>query len=195
MSNFLGSELLVIEYFPQDEHNSSLFGMNLNDPLFLSLLKKDINLKNNKDYDLVIPPSGYISIALHVRRGGGPFDPTSFYDSQNFSIANLMDSQHPLKFPPLILYFEKLRRLLTSHSKKYFVYIFTDAPDIVNIVNIFKKEFEGFNNVIFESRNKFCGYDDNVLEDFFSMIGFDYIVRGDSNYSKLAEILKNKFTI
>ena len=127
--------------------------------------------------DLVTPPPGVISIAVHVRRGGG------------YTLDRLARHIFRDKFMSNDYYIKTLRdiaKMFTGHA--LFAYIFTDDQEPLEIIRKFSQELEG-ENITFSCRDGTNSHDKNVLEDFFSMMTFDCLIRPSSSFSRMAELL------
>ncbi|MFA5306186.1 MAG: hypothetical protein WC365_01935 [Candidatus Babeliales bacterium] len=110
-------------------------------------LKKD--LKVLSDFPSLAFPSGFITVAVHVRKGGG-FDAPQTYVQYldeyhgKYVDTNITKKGHrgnPIKFPPEQYYVDQIVKLSTMlNDAPLFVYVFTDdkRPDLV--VERLKKE-------------------------------------------------------
>jgi hypothetical protein len=125
---------------------------------------------------LISPPKDVISVALHYRNGGGVDD-------------NYVKSILPLRFPINEYYFEQLKNLhsLVNNDSLY-VFIFTDHPNPSEIKQMFLSRFP--NNITFDCRAT-SSHNSCVLEDLFSMMNFDCLIRPISHYSSVASHLKD----
>lgn len=120
------------------------------------------------------PPKGYISLGVHLRRGGG----VDNYEASRWT--------WPLKFPPDSYYIAQIQRIAKIFpNQRLYVYIFTDDTCPTNIVNNYKKIFNN-PNIIFDCRSSGNGPHQNILEDFFSMTKFDCFIACQSNFSLMA---------
>ncbi len=168
-----------IPYFPDfKEENSKgkdakgnpwqFFPLAWKDPAFREELRK--NIRPIEDLSLIYPPSGSISVALHVRRGGG-------FDAKDAQIRD------PLKFPPDSFYIRELGKLISYFPNEWiYVYVFTDDPNPSQIATSFQKKFS-IKNITFEARSGKHFHDKAVLEDFFSFQNFDILIHPQSNFS------------
>lgn len=140
---------------------------------FRKLLQEQIKPKNQ------VPslhlPKDRITVALHVRTGRG-------YDLQ-LNIDNM-----PTKFPSDTFYLNGLKQIADHfHGKPLYVYIFTDDPDPREIKNRLEEEWKDWeveNGAVFDCRLIENRHDLHVLEDFFSMMEFDCLIRPDSNFTR-----------
>lgn len=150
-------------------------------------------IKSRYPIRLIKPNKNKINIAVHVRRNSGGYDLPVFHDSKEPYNPKIkyMDILFPLKHPPIEYYFEQLQNLVNQFSdQEVYVYVFTDDPNPLSIVNEFKKHIF-HRNLIFDSRLSKNNHYSNVLEDLFSMIEFDYFIRPDSNMSIIASKIGN----
>lgn len=123
-------------------------------------------------------PKDKTTIAVHVRTGGG-FDDSSFAFKQ------------PLKCPPMSFYLEQLQSICQIFpTEELYFHIFTDDAHPEKIAQCFD-EFIGEDRISFSYRKEDNWHDQNVLEDLFSMMQFDCLIRPESNYSILASLLKD----
>lgn len=122
----------------------------------------------------ITPPQDYISLAVHIRRGGG-------VDNYEFARWNW-----PLKFPPDSYYIKQIQRIAKIFPNDYlYVYIFTDDICPANIVRQYTETLNN-PNITFDCRFKDTGPWQNILEDFFSMTKFDCFIGSQSNFSIMA---------
>ncbi|MGB8367547.1 MAG: hypothetical protein WCD44_04270 [Candidatus Babeliales bacterium] len=126
-----------------------------------------------------------ISIAVHVRRGGG----------YRVDTKKLMISQ-PLRFVADQFYVDQIKRIATMfEGKKIYVHIFTDDQNPEVIMENFKKAVN-MEKITFGCRRSKNNYYTHVLEDFFAMMKFDCLIRPNSHYSRFVERLgDNKIII
>lgn len=148
-----------------------------NDQKFIALLKKLIAPRT--PITGVAIPSDCISVAVHVRTGGG------------YYIDDYLRTRMPLRFVPDHFYIDQIKRLVAKFpNKKLFVYVFTDDHNPTALV---KRYASAVNSERIEwgyrtHKNRFYT---NVLEDFFSMMRFDCLIRPGSQFSRFVERLGN----
>lgn len=166
--NYLEVEMFHLEYLPY-------FVADWEDPGFSAELKKMVRPKNH--LQLIKPPKGYLSVAMHMRRGGG-------VDSADMKLI------YPLKLPPETYYVEAIKRIreLYPHEKIY-IFIFTDDLNPSLVLKEMKKRCQKMHKITFDCRKEQNGPTLNVLEDFFSMLNFDCLIRTVSSYSTAVEKL------
>lgn len=174
------------------------------DPGYHELLKNEICLID--PLPKIEIPENYLSIALHIRRGGG-WDlqlaqedaiVTAGYSPQNPEEYSSLfaDKEYPTRFPPDTYYIRALEYMAQLFPERLiYAYIFTDDPNPELIISKYR---ERINNprITFDCRKSqnedeakkalasYLGL--NVLEDFFGMMQFDCIIRAASNFSDLA---------
>ena len=201
--------LYVITYFPESleeycpvnagqnvsnahprEKKYHSFVVDWSDDKFLQEIRECI--KNKTNINLIEPPRDCISIAVHVRKNSGGFDlpllnglPEELYDPR----ASYADVVFPLKCVPDSYYIEQLKYVINAFSEqKIYVYIFTDDPNPASIVEKYTSAIDK-PEVIFDFNTGCNNHHTNVLEDFFSMLNFDCLIRADSNLSIVASKL------
>jgi hypothetical protein len=150
---------------------------------FIEELKKTIAPRDA--IEKIIIPNGYISIAVHVRNGG------------TFASDNEQEKDRcPLRFVPDEFFIDQIQRIADMFPEKnLYVYIFTDHAKPKKLMKKFKNEL---NNplITFDCRIEGNSHAANVLEDFFSMMEFDCLIRPGSHYSRFVQRLgKNKIVI
>lgn len=146
------------------------------DEKFRKMMKALIVPKN--PLTLFYPPKDRVSVAVHCRTGGG-----FGWDTDS------MKKQLPLRFPEFEYYLEQLDTLYHYLRKEpLFVYIFTDSQEPEILMEQFKAYFSDA-NILFECRQEGNRHDANVLEDLFSMMNFDCLIRPMSHYSMTASHL------
>lgn len=162
------NNLYMISYFIEgiDEWEDEKFRQ-----LLSSLIKPKKAIQS-----LNIPPEE-ISVALHVRQGGG-------YDSKNK--INSM----PTKFPPHSFYIHGIKVIADYFKDKpLYIHLFTDHryPNELRkkYINLLK-QLNISNKITLKCRTYGNRFDKNVLEDFFGMMQFDCLIRPNSSYSRAA---------
>jgi hypothetical protein len=148
------------------------------DNVFMDQLRN--NIRPRYTIKKVAIPDGCISVAVHVRNGGG------FYFDYDEKREN-----NPRRFAPEEFFIEQIIRVANMFpNQKLYVHIFTDHQDPVMLKKKFKK---ALNNprITFGCREQNNHHNSNVLQDFFSMMDFDCLIRPASNFSKWAEYVGN----
>jgi hypothetical protein len=205
-----GNTLYVVPYFPEclEEHRLPEYGslqsnglanrtsdwpyiaVHWEDREFLKEIRELVRPKN--PMNLIIPPKDCISIAVHVRKNSGGFDlpllqntPEDQYDPNK----RYVDVIFPLKHVPDEYYLEQIQRIMGMYEgQKFYVFIFTDDPEPTPIVSKYEQSINN-DAVVFDYRRGENNHYSNVLEDLFSMMQFDCLIRADSNLSIVASKL------
>lgn len=167
------------------EKNSTLYinswsvpvDIDWSDEVFVAQLKELIAPRT--PIEKIEIPADTISVAVHVRKGGG------------FSVDDDKEKQRcPLRFVPDEFFIAQIARLAEMFAdKRLYVYIFTDDPNPEKIVETLSKAFKNKNNITFDCNKKENGYNKNVLDDFFTMMQFDCLIRPGSHFSRFVERL------
>jgi hypothetical protein len=190
------NDIYVIPYFSEvgEERrlpwNKNWIHMDIdwNDETFKQTLRDCI--KPIRDLKLLMLPEGYFCIAIHLRRGGGKFDGKMQSESSTTQAgSNFCDVNAALKFPPRQFYVQALRTLLPLIAQEnVYVFLFTDDQDPTSLCAYFKDQFYGSaKHILFDARlHEKNNESSNVLEDFFSMLKFDALIRPESSYSIMA---------
>jgi len=177
------STIFCLDYYPEcfseyihtnDPNKYPYFFIDWEDPNFSSEVRDALKpISPPETFEI---PNNKISVAVHVRKGGG-FDPSN---------VNLI---HPLKLPDDSYYIEQIKTIHELLNKApLFVHIFTDHQNPSEIVDSYSKHFQN-QNIEFSCRKTNNSHNANVLEDFFMLTKFDCLIRTSSNYSFVASKL------
>lgn len=172
------SILYSIPYFPEvsyehhPKHDYVYFQVDWKDPEFRKVLFESIRPK--KRFSKLSLPQNKHCVAVHIRTGRG-------YDAED------MYRLDPLKFPPIHYYIAQIKQLSKMlKNESLYVQIFTDDPNPQEIANAISTKLSSHKiEVNYFSQKK------GVLEDFFAMQEFDYLIRSNSNFAILASLLKD----
>jgi len=144
-------------------------------PHFINILRELI--KPQKDLNFIELPSDYVTVAMHVRKGGR-YEP----------LQNKIPNEISLRVPQDIFYLEQLNLLAEMlGDKTLYVFIFTNHEEPQKLVNLYKQAIDK-PDIIFAARD-FSSNSTNVLEDLFSMMKFDCLIRPASSLSMIAQLL------
>jgi hypothetical protein len=148
------------------------------DPTFIQELKQ--NIAPRYEIEKTIAPNDCISVAAHIRTGGG------------FVVDTEQERERcPLRFAPDEFFINQIARIAEIFPEQnIYVHIFTDHQN----PPVLKQKFEkAINNprIIFGCRTQDNYHNANVLEDFFSMMDFDCLIRPGSHYSRFVQRLGN----
>lgn len=171
--------MFVCPYFPESADEKAYynhFDVDWKNEEFRRIAKEMIAPK--KRFRLVKPPKKTcVTIAIHVREGGG-YDPES----------TRIDS--PLKLPPMSFYLRALSDLIPLFpDQKIYCHVFTDAMDTQKIVEQLKSVVPANTSIEFKYRKSGNSHKKNVLVDFFSLFNFDILVRPESNFSMVPSLI------
>jgi len=173
--------LYMVPYFPHSKldtltYDWSYFDLDWNDVGFVTELRKGIALIN-KEPSLIDLPEGRIAVAIHIRTGEG-------HDWTLQFRSNTDDQIFPLKFPPVSFFIEQVKRMSELlGDQPLYVHIFTDSPRPEYFTELLQKEVN--------KPNILYGYRQNadLLDDFFAITQFKYLIRGESNFVFMASVL------
>lgn len=166
--------LFVCPYFPEvkwelNRGSYFIFSIDWKDPSFRKIANEMVSVK--QPLSLIQPPPECISIAVHMREGGG-------VDDESIKILN------PLKVPPITFYIDALKRVLEIFpNQMIYCHVFTDALDPLLWINKIEEALPSDAPITFHYREKSNCPDNNVLLDFFSLFNFDVLIRAESNFS------------
>lgn len=170
-----------IPFFPEciQERNERFlfyFDADWEDKNFRKSLKKAI--RPLKPISAPSLPKGKRSVAVHLRLGGG-------IDVKAHHL------EWPLKFPPHEFYINQIKRLnKILGNVPLYVYLFTDDKNPVEILNRYQAEIN-LPHIQFDCRKSANAPNNHVLEDFFAMTHFEFLIRAESNYSIALEKISN----
>jgi hypothetical protein len=176
-----GNTLYDIPYFPDSQIERKMvkilgFDVDWEDQTFLARIRGLLQpLQATRP---LLLPKDRIGVALHVRVGGG------FDDSRTARSL-------PAKFPPTSFYIEQIRKIYgLCGNRPLYVHLFTDDKVPGHLIDTFKKYLKPC-DIAWGTRIAGNKHDSHVIEDFMAMMQFEYMVRPDSNFSRLAEKLGN----
>jgi hypothetical protein len=136
-------------------------------------------------------PYGCITIALHVRKGGGFDAPLASEQVFKKSIV-YADQQWPTKFPPDQYYLDQLGmiRKILGPEKKFIIYLFTDDPNPAALAQRYQEHLTD-TNVEFRFRAHDNSHDAHVVEDFYRMTQCDCLIRSSSLLARASQLIGN----
>jgi len=163
-----------LEYIPEYALQKYLsFDIDWNDKNFKESLRMLVAPK--KALSLITPRDGIPSVAVHVRKGIGFDDPSVHTDRFNI-----------FRFPPDEYYVSQIKALSQSFNHEpLYLFIFTDDPNPQALTEKYKK-LVNIPTIEFACRTE-NHHTKNVLEDFFSILDFAFLIRPESNFSIMAE--------
>ena len=138
-----------------------------------------------------------ITVALHVRKGGGFDAPlASSFDTLRMNGTQSQkkkpqyaDQQWPTKFPPDYYYIEQVQQLrkLVGNEKHIIAYLFTDDPDPAALAARYQEKM--VKDMEFKYRISGNAHDAHVLEDFYMMAQCECLIRSSSLFAKAAQLI------
>ena len=136
-------------------------------------------------------PENIITVAVHVRKGGG-FDAPLLSKQKSPFYA---DQRWPTKFPPDQYYIDQIKQLSEMlGDPPLYVHIFTDHQKPTEIVERYRKAVSK-PNITYHCREEGNRHDRNILEDLFAMAKFDCLIRGSSHFSLSAQLIGNHMIV
>ncbi len=162
----------------------------LQDQYFVAELKK--MLQPVVSLATITLPQNKVTVAVHVRKGGGfdkPLSSIQYYRKNMISRKYFSDERWPIKFPPEQYYVDQIKRISKLFDDApLFVYIFTDDRNPLKLVNRIKKAVN-MRNIIFSCRSRSNTHNTHVVEDFYNMARFDCLIRSGSHFPLAAQLL------
>lgn len=211
------STLYMVPYFPEslEEHQAPQAGINSSniytelfaardkfiyfavdweDENFLREVRSMITPINT--LPLIKPPKKCISVAVHVRKNSNGYDLPLLHEQKEHydPKQKYADVIYPFKCVPDEYFIEQIKKIYNIFKNQpMYVFIFTDDINPLSIMNKYKKIINN-DAITFDCRTAENSHDSNVLEDLFSMMNFDCLIRADSNLSIVASKL-GKFKV
>ena len=187
--------LYYIPYFPHSQQDIDArhyfhFLIDWEDHGFIEALRTDI--APIEPFPALSLPADKLLVAVHVRTGSGPdrLYQGKTEEERSKSTKKFDDQKYPLRFPPLSFYSDQITRLFhLLGDKEMYVHIFTDNSQPEKITQTIK---EIVNNpaINFGYRTQTNKQNvDTILEDFFGMTQFDYLIRPSSHFSVMASMI------
>jgi hypothetical protein len=148
------------------------------DNTFLAEIKKTIAPRY--EIEKIAIPQDVISIAAHVRNGG------------TFAADTPEEKDRcPLRFVPEEFFIEQIHRIAYMFpDDNIYVHIFTDHPEPRKLAKKFRIRLNN-PRITFGYREVGNSHKANVLEDFFSMMDFDCLIRPGSHFTRFVQRLGN----
>jgi len=139
-------------------------------------------------------PQDKITIAVHIRKGGGfdkPLNSIQYYRKNMINRKYYADEKWPFKFPPEQYYVNQIKRISKLFNDvPLFVYIFTDDRNPLRLVKRIKKAVKK-GNITFACRNRGNVHNAHVVEDFYNMARFGCLIRSGSSFALAVQLLGN----
>ncbi len=156
-------------------------------------------LQPKKPVQTVPLPLNKISIAIHIRKGGGydiPLLSHQLYDRNSINKNEYFptdikyaDRYWPLKFVPDQYYIDQLQYIADQfQDKELYVFIFTDDAEPHNLCTRYSEHIK-HPHIQFDCRRTKNSHSLNLIEDLFSMAQFDCLIRGGSNFPQISQLI------
>jgi hypothetical protein len=147
-------------------------------------------------------PTDVITVAMHMRKGGGydkplsselyrPINPTQGNGKRTCRYA-YVDRNEPYKFPPEQYYLDQLIFLHTIlDGQPLYVHLFTDDQNPQDIAARIQAKLQQANitNVFINYRKNINRHDMNIIEDIYAISKFDYLIKSESHYPWIAQMI------
>jgi hypothetical protein len=184
---------------------------------WLAELKRILQLKEPPTVAAL--PEDKITVAVHIRKGngGGQFydgeqSSLQLFDFDRSWVMYIKNyNNHPFdwptytrnvkvdtvdawqtKFPPDQFYVDQIIKLSNDlHNKALFVQIFTDDKEPQALVNKIKTAVNKPNIFFFYVDNRNLSFKEQIAYDLQSMSRFDVLIRSQSYFSRIAELMGN----
>lgn len=207
-------KLYIINYYFQpeewgtyqrdyDSQNVTEWNDLYDDQVFRDILRKKIKPLN--PINEIELPNDRITVALHVRKGGGydekllslQFygDPTTDEMSRQCVCGShsrdFTDIGYTVKLPPDQFYVQQIKALSEMYNDApLYVHLFTDDQNPQALIDRYNHAV-GKKNIAYGCRQSGNRHDANILDDLFNMIRFDCLIRSGSNFPQIAQLLGN----
>ncbi len=154
----------------------------------------------------VIFPDGYITVAVHIRKGSGydfvyPLVSQQLFDRQALIEGNrecdpgvrrlnphYRDYSFPLKFPPEQYYIDQIKMLSTVLGDvPIYVHLFTDDQSPNRLLETIKVNCNKKNIWFCVSNNE----SQNIVKEIYDMSQFDCLIRSCSHFPAVAQLMGN----
>ena len=139
---------------------------------------------------------GTMTVALHVRKGGGFDQPLASKNCNKKEKEQFADKIWPTKFPPDQYYIDQVKTIakLAGPETKVIIYLLTDDKDPASLAQHYEKEIDNA-QCTFIYRTQDNSHDAHVIEDFWIMAQCDCLIRSSSLFAKAAQLLGNHHII
>lgn len=178
-----------LQEYESVDHRSFYFYVNWDDETFLEEIRSLVKPKHQ--LNLLQLPCDKITVAVHVRKNSNGFDlPASFDVKKQVGFENcFFDDYYPFKCVDDNFYIDGIRKIYDFFKQQpLYVYIFTDDKSPEKIAQKYQQAL-AHSAISIDYRHENNNHNNYILEDFFSMLLFDCLVRPDSNFSLTASKL------
>ena len=164
-----------------------------NDPYFLEILRKTIQLKTPLSLEKPDKENNTMNVAVHIRKGTRRHD----YAAQQHSVFDqLLDGSVILpfggKFLPDSYYLKYIRWFATQFPQKTIeFFLFTDHDNPQELLTHYAKQLQDLKNITLRAKQNSSQTEDDILIDFFSLLEFDNLIRSNSSFALVAQLIGN----
>lgn len=193
---YIGQFYLMIDNIADKyKWSDHLFGLTIINPAFGDKIRDMLKLR--VEFPDLSTPSDCISVAIHIRKGGGfdnPLASALYRDQANIPTkikkgSQFADRAAPFKFPPEQFYLDQLLNLYEHLNRQsLYVYIFTDDKKPKEIANRLRERVP-FKNIHFDYRPSGNAHNKNVIEDIYAMSRCDYLIRSKSHFPWISQMM------
>jgi hypothetical protein len=183
--------IFIIPYFPESFGEREIYRMRNNivfpyfqvdwkEEKFRAILKE--MLKPKKPVELLECPRDKLTVAIHCRMGGG-------FDREGLGEDPLFAG----KLPPVKFYLDALNLFCKlCPTEDIYFHVFTDDAHPERLAFLIEDHVKSLRSAPFSVgyRTKGNSHRQNILEDMFSMMQFDCLIRPESNFSIIPSLLK-----
>jgi hypothetical protein len=135
-------------------------------------------------------PHDMITVALHIRQGGGFDAPlgTGCFVNGHWRIPS--DRAYPLKFPPEHYYSDQLIKIWEMFDNApIFACIFTDDQDPNSLIDRFKQRLKNASVTLACAHSGHNSFKENILDDVYQMSRFDCLIKSASHFSWISQLI------
>ena len=182
-----------------NQFHRHMFKCSIEQPTFGQEIAQLLMPKKTFDYPL---PHNIITVAMHMRKGGGydkPLASELYRPAQSAEGTGrrtcryaYVDRNEPYKFPPEQYYLDQLIFLHTLLDKQpLYVHLFTDDQNPQDIADRIQTKLHeaGITNIFITYRKETNRHDMNIIEDIYTMSRFDYLIKSESHYPWIAQMI------
>lgn len=182
-----------------NQFHRHMFKCSIEQPAFGQEIAQRLIPKKTFDYHL---PTNVVTVAMHIRKGGGFDKPlasdlyrptqTTQNNAKRTCRYAYVDRNEPYKFPPEQYYLDQLIFLHTAlDDQSLYVHLFTDDQNPQDIAARLQEKLQAANisNIFINYRRDLNRHDINILEDIYVMSKFDYLIKSESHYPWIAQMI------
>ncbi len=182
-----------------NQFHRHMFKCSIEQPTFGQEIAQLLLPKKAFDYQL---PHDIITVAMHMRKGGGydkPLASDLYRPTQPVQGAGrrtcrytYVDRNEPYKFPPEQYYLDHLMFLhALLDGQPLYVHLFTDDQHPQDIADRIQTKLHegGITNIFITYRKDTNRHDMNIIEDIYAISKFDYLIKSESHYPWIAQMI------